>query len=346
MRKMHILKLVIVLLLISACSNRTVKIKALSPAEVTEISSKKYIAVNEFKYDRLGISGKIESKLAKHKVNKEKYFVVLSRKDIDNVIREQKLQSSELMDEKTSVRIGKLIGAEAIINGEVTSNAESNVYYDRTKTCRKYVKDKGCVKWNYFRVKCNTTQATVSLNVNIVDVENGSLIYGDTISRDYSADSCRSVYGYLLSNPTRILSKSQALDKLALQVANSFVYKLTPNYIYLSVDLLEDIELDSITSEQEKKFENSLTYIELGRIDRAEQILSELMDELDAKSYVVSYTYGVIQELQGDFNEARELYLVADEETPEPIQEINRALIRIGRLIEKRDEARRQIDAK
>jgi len=152
------------------------------------------------------------------------------------------------------------------------------------------------------------------------------------------------VLSYLLTVPNHILSKNQAINKLASDIANSFVYKLTPNYIYLNVDLLEDIELDSVTSEQEQQFENSLAYIEAGRMKRAGQILSKLMDELDGKSYVVSYTYGVVNEGQGKFDEAQKLYYIADEETPEPIEEINKAITRIERLIEKRDEATRQIN--
>lgn len=335
--------LLIVTLFMSGCA-KTLQIKVLNPAEVGEMSSKKYIAVSKFKHDSIGLSGKIESKLAKHKLNGKKYFTVLSRKNIDKVIEEQKLQSSELMDEATSVRVGKLIGAQAIINGEVKASGDSDVYYARKKSCVKYVKDKGCVKWRHYQVKCDTTQASISANINIVDIENGSLIYGDTLSRSYNEDSCKS--SYVLSYPSRILSKGEALNKLSLEIANSFVYKMTPNYIYLKVGLLEEIEIDSVTDKQEQEFENALAYIEAGRLDRADEILSKLMYALDGKCYVVAYTNGVVKEAQGKLDEAKEFYEIADRQTTEPVDEINLAIIRIDTLIDKRDEVRAQIDVK
>jgi len=350
MKKLYKLSLSIFLVafLISGCT-QVVEIKALVPAEVGEMSNKKYIAVSQFKNDDVGLSGKIESKLAHNKLDGRKYFTVLSRKDIDKVMKEQKLQSSEFLDEKTSVRIGKIIGAQAIINGEVTANGVAKYYYDDRRECRKYNKDSGCVKWHYYQVKCDTTQASVAANINIVNVESGSLIYGDTLSRNYSADSCKAggeLLSYLVSIPRRILSRDQAINKLASDIASEFVYKLTPNYIYLDVKLLQDIELNSVTRVQEQNFENALLYIKAERLDRANEILSKLMDELDGKSYVVAYTYGVLKEAQGELDVAKQFYEIADRETQRPIEEVNQAIIRIDSLIHKRDEARRQIGVK
>lgn len=322
--------------LITGCS-QTVQIQALNPAEVGEMANKKYVAVSQFKHDYVGLSGKIESQLAKNRLDGKNYFTVVSRKDMDKVLREQQLQSSELLDEKTSARIGKLIGAQAIINGEVTASGESDYYFDDRKECVRYTKEDGCVRWHYYKVKCDTTQAAVSANLNIVNIETGSLIYGDTMSKNYSADSC-SAYN--------ILSKDQAINELTSDIAEAFVYKLTPNYVSFNVVLLEDIELDTVTDKQEKEFDNSLLYIKAGRMDRADEILSKLMDELDGKCYVVAYTYGVVKEAQGQLNEAKELYEIADKETSKPVEEVNQAILRIDRYINKRDEAQRQIGAK
>ena len=94
--------------LMSGCAQK-IRIKALTPAEVGEMASKKKIAISKFKGDNIGLSGKIESKIAKHKLDKKRYFTVLNRKDISKVISEQKLQSSELMDERTSTKIDYVI---------------------------------------------------------------------------------------------------------------------------------------------------------------------------------------------------------------------------------------------
>jgi len=327
---------VMISVLVTGCAQK-VRIKALNPAEVGAMASKKKVAVSKFKNDKVGLSGKIEAEISKQKLDKKRYFTVLSRKDMNKVIAEQKLQSSELMDEKTIAKVGELIGAQAIINGEISSaTAQSNSYMEDREKCLKYVKDVGCVKFRYYRVKCNTTQADVSANISIVNVENASIIYGDTINKTYSADSCKS---------RKILSKAQALSRLSSGIAREFVYKLTPNYIYFNVVLLDSIEIDA-TGAQKKKFENILGYIKVARYDKAKKLLDGLMDELDGRSYVVAYVYGVTDEATGDFEKAKELYTMADDLAQEPVSEINLAVNRIDALIEKRDEARKQISIK
>jgi len=339
-------------ILASGCAQQ-VRIKAINPAEVGAMASKKKVAVSAFKNDTVGLSGKIEAQIAKQKLDKKRYFTVLSRKDMAKVIAEQKLQSSEMMDEATTARVGKLIGAQAIINGEIaTADAESSSYMEDREKCLQYYKDgSGCARYRYYKVKCNTTQATVSANINIINIETGGIIYGDTITREYSADSCKAGQtnlGLLTldTGPKQILSKKQALNRLATQIANEFVYKLTPNYIYFNVGLLDSIELDSVTSEQNDKFAIALEYIKVARYDKAKKLLSSLMDELDGRSYVVAYVYGVVFEATGEFDKAKELYTLADDLTVEPVAEINLAVKRIDSLIEKRDEAREQMNAK
>ncbi len=325
-----------VALLMSGCAQK-VRIKALDPAEVGEMATKKKIAISGFKNDKHGLSGKIESQIAKHKLDKKRYFTVVSRKDLNKIMAEQKLQSSELMDEATATKVGKLIGAQAVINGEISSaSASTGRYTEAREKCLKYTKE-GCVRYKHYRVTCNTIAAEVSANINIVDVETGSIIYGDMINKEYSADSCKR---------GKVLSKGQALNRLTTAIASEFVYKLTPHYIYFTVALLDKIELENVTEKQEKTFETSLAYIKAGRMGKAEKILQGLLDEVDGKSYVIAYVFGVVNEAQGKFDEAKKIYTMADDLTVEPVDEINLAITRIDRLIEKREEAKQQMNAK
>ncbi|MEA1892442.1 MAG: CsgG/HfaB family protein [Campylobacterota bacterium] len=328
--------LFIALFWLSGCS-KEVNIRAISPAEVGEMSSKKKIAISSFKNDKYGLSSQIEAQIAKHKLDEKRYFSVVSRKDLKKVLEEQRLQSSELMDESTASRVGKLIGAQAIINGEVgSSSARMDKYLDNRIRCLKYVKNKGCIKYQTYYVTCRTIQASVSANINIVNVQTGLLIYGDSITKEYNGDSCRG----------RILSSTQALNRLTSSVASEFVYKLTPHYIYFDVRLLDEIELDDVSDEQEERFENALAYIEAGRMDKAKKLLRGLLDDLDGESFVVAYVLGVVYEAQADYIEAKKLYMMADDLVSRPVDEINLALVRIERLIIQREEAREQIDAK
>lgn len=325
---------IFVVLLVGGCSQK-VTIKALSPAEVGDMAQKKKIAISRFTNDRFGISGKIESAIAKQKLDDKRYFTLVSRKDLNKVIAEQRFQSSEMLDEATVSRVGKLIGVQAIISGEmVSSSAVTDRHREERIRCVKFVKNKGCVRAESYQVLCRSIKASVSANINILDIESGLIIYGDAISKKYKHKSC---YGNLIS-------KTQALDKLASEIASEFVYKLTPHYIYFNVALLEDIELDSVTDNQEDRFENSLEYIEASRLDKAQKILDELLDELDGKSFVVAYVLGVVYEAQYNYVDAKKMYDLADSLTTKPVEEINKALIRIDKSIDDRQEAKEQLN--
>ena len=317
----------------SGCA-QNVRIKALNPAEVGEMAAKKKVAISGFRSDDVGLSAKIETMIAKHKLDNKKYFTVLSRKDMDKVMAEQKLQSSQLMDEKTAIRVGKLVGAQALVNGTVIASGTEDSYQEDREKCLKYVKDQGCVKYKHYRVTCNTTQAGLSASLNIVDVENGTILYADTLTKNYSADSCRS---------GQIYTKAQALQAMSNQVADEFVYKLTPHYVSFEVELLDSIEF-SVTDEQEATFENALEFLKMGRTDKAEQLMSKVHDELNGQSYVVAYDLGLIKESLGELDDAKKLYALCDELAQTPVPEINAAVIRIDELIAKRDTALAQME--
>ena len=337
------------MLLLTGCAQK-VQIKALAPAEVGEMASKKKVAVASFKHDKVGLSGNIEAQIAKKQLDKKRYFTVLSRKDMNKIIAEQKLQSSDSMDSSTSARVGKLLGAQAIIAGEVTdSSAQSDKYQEAREKCISRYKNGECARIKHYKVTCNTTQASVSANINIIDVENGSIIYADTFTKSYNADSCKdnkASLGFvtMTSAPGKIMSKKQAIQKLTNDIASEFVYKLTPKYIYFKVGIFEEIELETATDKQKKNLEVSLQYVKAGRMDKAKKILVKLLDELKGQSYAVAYDLGVVNEATGKFDEAKKLYTMADELTVEPVDEINLAMTRIDALIAKRDEAQKQMN--
>ncbi len=349
--------------LMTGCAQK-VQVKALDPAEIGAMASKKKVAVTGFKNDKVGLSGKIEAEIAKHTLDDKKYFTVLSRADLDKVMKEQKLQSSTLMSAKTASKIGKLVGAQALINGKVTSSGKEGSYVEDREKCLQYYKDgSGCAQFKHYKVTCKTTQAGLNASINIVDMDNGRIVHADTISKEYNADSCKfdsaaaskSVGGGFLgaalgaiastaktSNGT-ILTKEQALQRLSNEIADEFVHKLAPHYVYFEVTLLDSIEFE-VEDAQAATLEGALGYIKGGRMDKAESIMSKLNDQLNGKSYVVAYDLGVVKEAQGKLAESKKMYAMADELSLQPVPEINEAVLRIEKLIAKRSKAQAQIN--
>lgn len=319
-------------LLLSGCAQK-VGIKALEPAAVDRVANTKKITVANFSNDRVSLSRKIEANLAKFRIDGKKYFTLVSRNDFDKIIKEQQIQNSGLVDPKTVVEVGQLIGAEAIINGNVGRPISHDSYfYEKRVRCA----DKECKELRYYNVRCKKRIVGLSTELRIVNVAQGNVIFADTFSDN-------AVYKHCSDDQRVIPSTEIAAQKLATNMANKFTYKLTPHYRYFKVVLLEDPDLD-YTDNQEKLLENALEYIEQGRYDKAEQLLIRLVDTTGSKSYVPFYNLGVISEARGRYEDAKEYYAYADDLMVAPVEEINDAIRRIERLITKRQKTQEQIN--
>ena len=321
----------LIMFIMSGCAQK-VNVRALEPAEIDRVAATKKVAVANFSNDNVGLSGKIEAKLARFRIDNKSYFTIVSRNDFNKIVEEQKIQNSGLVDQKTVVDIGHLIGAQAIISGNVGKATSQNSYfYVRRSRCA----DKKCKELIYYKVRCMKKVVGLSAELRMVDIAQGDIIYADTMNRSRTYTHC--------SDDSRALpSREMVAQDLAESIANSFIYKLTPHYRNFRVVLLEDPDLD-YSDEQEKLLEVSLTYIEQGRFDKAEQFLFQLIDSTDSQSYVAFYNLGVVKEAQGNYLEAKEYYENADNLMIEPVQEINAAVIRINSLIEKRHRAQAQL---
>ena len=90
------------------------------PSRVTQVGSRLALAVLPFdsKGDAQKVTISITDKLVTQLVNLRR-FRVMERAALEKVLKEQKLQNSGIVDEKTAVNVGKIAGADAIIIGDV-----------------------------------------------------------------------------------------------------------------------------------------------------------------------------------------------------------------------------------
>lgn len=316
------------LLIMTGCAQK-VQIKALQPAEISRAAETKKIAVSQFQHDRVDLSGKIEAKIAQHRLDGKPYFTTLSRQDLDKVLSEQKIQNSGLIDQSTAVEVGKVMGAQAIISGSVGEPSSSDTGFYETRT--KCNKDQ-C--WEV-QVSCTKRVAGLASEIRMIDTQKGDIIYADTINKTGEWKHC--------NDDSRALpSAAMAAQSLADNIGEAFVYKLMPHYVYFNVELLEKPDLE-YTDQQEKILKSSLEYIKQNRYDKAESLLSSLVESTGEKSYVPIYNIAVIKEAQGKYEEAKELYSKADKLTVEPVEQINLAINHIDKIIEQNKLALNQI---
>lgn len=92
------------------------------PSRVTQVGSRLSIAVLPFenKGGDPGLSGMVQDKMITS-LYSLKRFKIIERSQIDKVLGEQKLGMTGAIDQNKAVKVGKLIGVDAILIGSVTS---------------------------------------------------------------------------------------------------------------------------------------------------------------------------------------------------------------------------------
>lgn len=318
---------------------KNVRVKAVDITGIGAMSGQKRVAIVEFKNDEYGLTSKIESKISEHELNEKKYFTVIGKKHMQKVVADHGIKSSEIMDANTSAKVGKSAGAQVIINGEVIyADSQRSSYESPEKECISEIEgEKGCLKYRYFSILCKTIKVDMSVSMNIVNTQTASVIYDDIINKEYFEDSCK-VTGEpnQVSNNNFVPPAAFIFQKLTAELTNEFVSKLAPGYVYFNTVLLDSIELESVTDEQKTAFEKALVYGKDDNMDKAEIILTKLNKELGEKSYVVTYTLGLVKEAQGDFDQSKIMYDTADKLSMNSIDEIKSAVERINNSIERR----------
>jgi tetratricopeptide (TPR) repeat protein len=324
--------IIVSIIIFGAGCAQKVNVRFLEPAEIDRAANTKKITVVKFQNDRMGLSQKIESKLSNCRIDGKNYFTIVSRKDFDKIIAEQKIQNSGILESQTMVEVGELIDAQAIISGSVKNMTSKNsFFYEKRSRCV----DKKCKQIEKYLVRCRKVAYGLLADMRMVDVEKGDIIYADVLSSSQTYKHCEDY-------TSAIPSRGYVAEYLAQRIANRFTNKLIPHYRYSEVVLLEDGDLD-YSDEQEKLLEVSLLYAKKGRYDKAQKYLIELIDSTGQKSYVAFYNLGVIKEAQGKYIEAQHYYKQADALIFEPIEEIDLATSRIQKLIDKQSKVRKQL---
>jgi len=323
--KKMILSIVLGSIVFSGCATK-VNTTTVVPAEINRAAKIKRIAVTNFTKDNIGLSPKVETELVSTKIKGKKYFVVANRGDLDKVIRESKIQSEDIFDTKTAVKIGDLLGVQAIVTGVVSKTySEDQSFYEGRSKCG----DKKCTYTVDYKVRCTKRTVGMSGNIKLIDIERGDIIHTEGLDNTSVSKHCSDQSGGLPS-------KDALLNAMANTAAKTFVYKLSPHEIAYQIVLLEDPDID-YTDNEEKLLENFIIVMKAGRTDKGEKFAKQLVELTKGKSYVSIYNLGVIQELNGQTQEALKSFIAADSLVVTTVPEISKALTRI-RLISKNTE--------
>jgi len=212
---------------------------------------------------------------------KTDFYDVIERDQLEKIMKEQRLSLSGALDEASAAEVGKLLGLDVMILGNVsyTDNEERS----NTSTSR-------CVK----------RTVTAKGTIKIISVETAKIEGTKNTEAKVKESACD-------DNIAGMPTVDQMADVALQDLASQFVGYFTPGYEEIKYDF-EKIKL----KEFKDRSKEAMDYIEAGDLDRAFPI-AYAMYEADSYNPKAAYNLGIIYEMVGDFEEAAEYYGIAYE---------------------------------
>lgn len=333
MRSIHLGVCVIAVLLSSCATTTQVRTMTTLPAKYGEVTKLRRIAVMPFDgHHGREITSEIESQLVSAKLEERSYFTVIERARIDRVLSELKLSNSALVDDKTAVKIGKMLGVQAMYMGLVRQPKVSDSHFtEQRSVCSGYVTKydkKGkpyetCGGISTYNVSCTRRIAELTVIPKVVEVETGRIIYATTISEPQVQSAC--------SDKGSLKSGDEMIDDARRQALSTFRKHVAPYTAIISIVVME--ERDGMSNAAATRFESGLEYAKANRLDRACELWNEAVG-MSPKAVALVYSRGICEEVSGNYRAALESYRDADRILNKPHPTISSALHRVQKQID------------
>lgn len=221
--------MVVVILGTAACAT-TVTVHRLKPAEVNLARFKK-VAVGGVRGEQgADFAGRLtQAMLASGR------FEVVDREHLDTILREQRLNLSDLADESAAPEVGKLIGSAALIFGSVGAHRYTETTDSSPGTCYKGKSKYTCT--TYIR----TGRATVSATFKVVDTSTGRVLAAKTLDCQDGASTSA-----VDTSPPEIGNAAEMLTGCRRSTVEQFMKVIAPYTVAVEVDLEEDGDLPEL----------------------------------------------------------------------------------------------------
>lgn len=237
-------------------------------------------------------------------VNKAKVYIqgvrtniyeVVERSRLDQILKEQNLQISGAVDDNQAVEIGKLLGLDALIVGNVSYEKQDERNYSSSTN-----KKTGKTTYTYRVQRTVNTEA----RMKIISVKTAAILgtKNFTATRTDNASSSKGYPSYQSLTTGRQLA-DQGMQSIAFSFANYF----TPYYSYVNFNI-KNIKIKDFKDQAN----DAEDYLKRGEIDPAYKLYKAIFDE-DSYNPRVNYNLGVLQEVVGNYDEAYEYYAGAYE---------------------------------
>lgn len=309
-------------LLSFACGTVSVRVPVMKPAEIN-MAPYNSVAIG-------GINGNADrpmsDALEEALVNSQR-FAVVDRSNMDKVLRELQLSSTDLADPNAAAKLGKVVTAGALIFGDVTNNY-------REQPNDEHFKDNKGVQHTWHVLK---GEVSVRATFKIVDVSTGKLIIAKTYE-ERRDDTNRE----LDKRPEPIDRAS--LEKSARQaVIDRFMKAIVPHQEFMYANFQKDSDIPQL--------EGGIGWAERGEWKKAQDTFNmsaqDAEKNLKLKSGQIAKCYwnlGLAYEYAGDYDKAQAMINIAyqksnDRDMLGELDNINRLKADAARLAEQTSAA-------
>ncbi len=327
----------------TACSTK-INIKSIEPSAIKSHKIKN-IHIKSFKNDSISLEEEIKEQMFKLSFEGKKYFNLINNERHEDILKEQVLQDSGIIQLKKENAVFTFQEAQSILWGKILKKEiDENTYY-KEKTnynkCVQYSKNKKgesyCTQYYEYEISCLEKKYLLLVQIEIAEVLNAQTLYLGNFSATHSTTKCS-------NNPYGQASNRKVFSKLKKQVVSDFIRIIAPSYTYTTFTLLDDPYI-KYSSKEEALLENALDLIKNKQIKEANTLLQELVILTKNKSYIALYNLALSHEALNQLNSAHRYYLKAkeimfNEDTKE---ELSSSLKRVKESIKNKTLATKQL---
>lgn len=248
-------------------------------------------------------------------------YTLVDREDIDRILNEQQFQLSGVVDGQQMAEIGVLLGADAIISGDLAAESQDKrlpEVIEKVNRTEKYKDKEGKERtrqvFDYFRYKYST-QRTVTSNfsLSVVSVKTGQILGSKSYTKNATDTKTRSFDRNRPADNKKYPSYSElaTVNSLVRKTVNahslSAANYVGPRFgtITLKISKVKAKEFKSISKE-------AADYLKESRVEKAFAIYQTIYD---ADPYITesAFNLGMIYESTGQYHKSLELYEAARE---------------------------------
>ncbi|WMN61575.1 CsgG/HfaB family protein (plasmid) [Pseudoalteromonas xiamenensis] len=307
----------------SAFTSPPLPIEYMSPAKQQQMNDVRKLAVtdvsgNQGRSVEREMSDSVESLYTNTVVEGQNYFVMIDRSTIDRVIKEQRFSTSDLADAKTSAKLGKLLGADAIVTASYALSDETQHYSETRSKCS----DKKCKNQYEYSVSCSTKQVHARLTPKVVSVESGRIVFNKSYSGNAESSRC--------NDDNEPHKTKEELRQSAVQVAFAELRKdIAPHRVVVSPDLMES-DNSKMPKEAKAKLDKGIEFAEAKWYDEACQMFADAQS-MYSDSLALLYNNGLCAERNGELDVAKAFYKKAMmlDIDPKDLEETRTAIRRV-----------------